>query len=265
MFQAQWLSYHYNVNVHAQVPDPFILLNQLLLSHVNVKWQLELYDSESMNRHPRLFPNPFDAYQINCISQIIEAANGFSNIQISGTQAEGWCCLWIGNSVTTWEDAKFSFSCGWIQFQKEDLNNFTSNFITTCNSLSATQVHKLMIGSPYPGLLWWKLLGKLPRIEELELYSDSVYTIGAAWRANLAPAVLPALWKVRIVDSFLTGPQQYAVLGDPPVRKIVRLPIHVEDDVASFQDLESAEKKLEDMSKGLLKLLQGLGRKVYLC
>ena len=78
MFQAQWLSYRYNMNVHAQVPDPFILLNQLLLLHVNVKWWLELYDSESMNHHPRLFPNPFDAYQINCISQIIEAANGFS-------------------------------------------------------------------------------------------------------------------------------------------------------------------------------------------
>ena len=165
----------------------------------------------------------------------------------------------------TWEDAKFSFSCGWIQFQKEDLNNFTSNFITTCDSLGATQVHKLVIGSPYPGLLWWKLLRKLPGIKELELHSDSVYTIGAAWRANLAPVVLPALRKVRIVDSFLAGPRQYAVLGDPPVRKIVQLPIHVEDNVVSFQDLESAEKKLEDMSKGLLKLLQGLGRKVYLC
>ena len=67
------------------------------------------------------------------------------------------------------------------------------------------------------------------------------------------------------MDSFLAGPQQYAVLGDPPACKIVQLPIHVEDDVASFPDLESAEKELEDMSKGLLKLLQGLGRKVYSC
>ena len=173
-----------------------LLLNWLLLLHVDAKWQLELYDSESMNHDPRSFPNPFDAYQINCISRIIEAANGFRNIQISGTQAEDGCCLWIGNSVMTWEDAKFSFSCGWIQFQKEDLNNFTSNFITTCDSLGATQVHKLVIGSPYPGLLWWKLLGKLPGIKELELHSNSVYTIGAAWRANLVPVVLPALQKV---------------------------------------------------------------------
>ena len=252
------------VTVHAEVPDPFILLNRMLLSHVDAKWRLVLYESveQAMDLDPRSFRNPFDAYQIGYFSQIIEATNRLKQIQISGTQEEGWCRLWAGNSVTTWEDAKFCLSCGWTE--EVNLNNFTSNFITTCDSLGAAWVHKLVIGSPYPSLPWWKLLGKLPGIEELELYSHSVYTIGAAWRpgANLAPAVLPALRKVRIVESFPASPRQYAILGDPPARKIVRLPIHAEDDVASSPDLESAEKELEDMSKGLLKLLRGLGRKI---
>jgi hypothetical protein len=68
---------------------------------------------------------------------------------------------------------------------------------------------------------------------------------------SFAPAVLPALRRIRIVDSQL-DPQYYAAIGDPPARRIVRLPSSTEDDV-------SAEKEIQDMSRGLLRLLRGLG------
>jgi len=74
--------------------------------------------------------------------------------------------------------------------------------------------------------------------------------LGRAWKSRLAPAVLPALRRVRIVDSGID--YQYAIIGDPPARRIVRLPSSTEDDV-------SAEKEIENMSKGLLRFLQGLG------
>ena len=65
---------------------------------------------------------------------------------------------------------------------------------------------------------------------------------------KLPPAVLPALRRVRIVDSELD--HRYAIIGDPPVRRIVRLPSSTEDNV-------SAEKDIGTMSKGLLRLLEG--------
>ncbi|KAN0140544.1 hypothetical protein V8E53_001753 [Lactarius tabidus] len=205
-----------NLIVRARVPDPFILLNRLLLSHVDAKWRLELHASALYDHS---IHKPFPC-QIDYLSQIVEAANGFKHIQISGTQTEGWCRLWTGNALTTWEDAKFCFCCGWVWFRKD-------NFISTCDALGAARLHKLVIDSPQPGLpmsSWWKLLGNLPGIEELELHPASVDTLGAAWMVNLAPAVLPALRKVRIVDPSIASPRQYAIIGDPPARKIVLLP-----------------------------------------
>jgi hypothetical protein len=254
-----------NLVVRAREADPFILLHRLLLSHVDVKWRLELYASAPYYEYSiHLSP-----YQIDCLSQIVKAADGFNHIQISGTLTEGWCRLWTGNALTTWEDAKFCFCFGWdgFGFRKESLYHFTQDFMTTCVALGAARLRKLVIDSPQPGLpmsSWWKLLGKLRGIEELELHLASVDTLGAAWEVNLAPAVLPALRKVRIVDPSLASPQQYAIIRDRRERKIVRLPSYAnsEDDIASFPDLVPVEKELESMSRGLLRLLRGSGRKI---
>ena len=251
-----------NLIVRAHTPRSFILLNRLLQTHVDAKRRLELCVSAEGEHW--MFCKPLDAYQVDCLSQIVKATNGFKHTQISGTRAnKGWCRLWTGNAVTTWEDAKFCLSFGWVWFQDKSLDHFYA----ICHALGATQVHRLVIDSPHPGLRmssWWRLLEKLPGVEELELNSASVDTVGAAWTVSLAPAVLPALRKVRIVDSSLASTQQYAILGEPPARKIVRLPSYAEDDVASFPDLESAEKELEGISTGLLKLVRGLGRKLPL-
>jgi hypothetical protein len=248
-----------NLIIRAREPDPFMLLHRLLLSHADAKWRLELYSSAPyQNSINKPFP-----YQIDYLSQIIEAANGFKHIQISGTQTEGWCRLWTGNALTTWEDAKFCFCCGWVGFRKENLYNF----ITACGTLGAARLGKLVIDSPQPGLpmsSWWKFLWSLRGIEELELHLASVDTLGAAWEVNLAPAVLQALRKVRIVDPSLASPQQYAIIRDRRTRKIMRLPSYAnsEDDVASLPDLVPVEKELESMSRGLLRLLRGSGRKI---
>lgn len=243
-----------NLIVGADSADEFILLNRLLRPHVDAKRRLEMYVSEAYGYCSVL--GSFDAHRINYLSQIVEAAYGFKNIHISGAPTECWCRLWTGGAVTTWEDAKFCLSFEWAGFRKESLHDF----ITVCDALGMARVRKLVIDSTYPGppmSTWWKFLERLPGIEELELYSASVDTLGAAWKVNLAPAVLPALRRVRIVDpGEVTSPLQYTIIGDPPVRKIVRLSRSTEGVVAPFPEMVPAEKELENMSKGLLRLLR---------
>lgn len=185
-----------------------------------------------------------------------DAANVFKHIHISGAQRGIWCRLWTGDADTTWEDAKFCRSFEWPKFQKRSLNHF----ITICETLGMARVRRLVIDSTYPGppmSIWWKLLEKIPGIGDAELYPASVDTLGAAWKVNLAPAVLPALRRVRIVDrGEVASPRQYTMIGDPPVRKIARLLRSAGGDVAPFPELVPAEKELENMSKGLLRLLR---------
>ncbi len=96
---------------------------------------------------------------------------------------------------------------------------------------------------------WWKLLKGLPGIEELELSSTSTDALDDAWKSNTGPSVLPALRRVRI------GLLQYAIIGDAPPRRIVRL---VSDGVTFLEG--SAKNEVDNMSGGLLRLLQGWGR-----
>jgi len=48
---------------------------------------------------------------------------------------------------------------------------------------------------------WWNLLGKLSAVEELELRVDAVRELKLAWDVDDAPAILPALRSVRIVQA----------------------------------------------------------------
>jgi hypothetical protein len=250
-----------NLVVRAHSPNVFIRLNQLLLLHIDAKRRLELIVSDD-HEHRSPFLCFVNTYQIGCLSQIAEAANGFRHIQISGTQTEGWCRLWTGTTLTTWEDAKFGLSFKWIGFQEDSMDRF----ITMCCTLGVARVRRLVIDSPPPSLptsYWWKLLGILPGIEELELYPVSLHTLGAAWKVKLAPAVLPTLRRVQILDPKLASPRQYTIIGDPPSRKIVRPPGTTKDNRATSSEMVFAEKELKNLSKGLLKLLRGLGRNLH--
>ena len=243
--------------VHSDSPREFILLNWLLLLHVAAKRRMELCVS-----FPEYTPEyNLNSYWVDCLSPIAEAANGFKHIHVSGEQKKGRCRLWTGNAATTWEGAKFCLSLEWSGFDAESLHHF----ITICDQLSAAQACRLVIDSPnlgLPVLFWWKILETLPGIEELELYAASVVALGTAWEAKSAPAVLPALRRVLILDSELASRRQYEIIGNPPVRKIVRLPSSTEGNVARSPEVVPAEKELENMmSKPLLKLLRGFGRK----
>ena len=249
-----------NFIVQADSPNEFILVNQLLLLHVGAKRWLELPVSVFQRQL-------FDVYYIDNLSPVVEAANGFQHIHFSEARKEGWFHLWTGNAVTTWEDAEFCLCVEWkapeVWLSRENLRSF----VTFCDAIGAALVRKLVIDSPSPSLqksYWWKILEGLPGVEELELYPTCVDALGGAWkakRASRAPAVLPALRRVQIVDSELNNSSpQYSIIGDPPARRIVQLPSSTEDNVAPFPEVVSAEKELENLSKGLLRLLQGSSR-----
>ncbi|KAH8977655.1 hypothetical protein EDB86DRAFT_3000333 [Lactarius hatsudake] len=197
-------------------------------------------------------------YCIDDVLTVVGATDRFQHVHFSGTQKEGWFRLWTGDAVTTWEDAEFCLYAEWraARLSRENLRDL----FALCDVLGAARVRRLVIDSLSPTLpksYWWKLLANLPRIEELELHPASVDVLGSAWKVNRAPAVLPALRRVRITDPKLDNPSQYAIIGDPLARRIVQLPTSTEDDVAPSPEMVSAEKELESLSKGLLRLLRG--------
>ena len=102
----------------------------------------------------------------------------------------------------------------------------------------------------------------LPGVEELELYYTDIGQGGFwrdVWEVRTAPAVLPALRRVRIGAGLYYATHHYAIVGNLPTRKIVRLQYpDSTDSVVAVSEAESAERELEDLSSGLLKFLRGL-------
>ncbi|KAI9432481.1 hypothetical protein H4582DRAFT_1883901 [Lactarius indigo] len=242
--------------VSATPPDQFIVLNQLLLLQVGARRRLELPSSAFHSKF-------FDMYSIDDLLPVVEATNRL-HIHFSGTQMEGWFRLWTGNAATTWEDAEFCLYTEWraARLSRENLRDL----FALCDALGAARVRNLVIDSLTPALpksYWWKLLENLPEIEELELSPTSVDVLGSAWKVNKAPVVLPALQRVRIMGPKLDNSSpQYAITGDTLARSIVRLPSSTEGDVAPSPKVVSAEEELENMSKGLVKLLRGSAGRV---
>ncbi|KAH9174537.1 hypothetical protein EDB89DRAFT_549474 [Lactarius sanguifluus] len=252
-----------NVIAHTSFcPDTVIFLNQLLSLRPGAKRRLELHLSEFCDW---IGHNDW----IEGLSPILEGAGGFQNIHFSGEQKEGWFRLWTGSAATVWEDAKFCIFAEWRQLGGAyTRSDSSSRFV----ALGVAQARKLVIDlpSPHPEKFWyrkkdlslsywWQPLEKLPGIEELELRSTVVRRIAGAWEVSKAPAVLPALRRVRIVapELDLLSPQ-YAIIGDLRPRRIIRLPNCTEDDVTLFPEVVSVEKEIENVSSGLLTLLQGL-------
>ncbi|KAH9009861.1 hypothetical protein EDB83DRAFT_2531065 [Lactarius deliciosus] len=243
--------------------DPFMLLNQSLLLRAGAKRRLELDLYEFLSWVD-------DEGWTEYLSLLLKAADGFRHIHFSGEQREGWFRLWTGSAATAWEDAEFCLFAKWKQLggantnRRESLSHFVA--------LGVAQVRKLVIDlpSPHPEKFWyrkkdlsrsywWELLEKLPGIEELELRTTVDRKVARAWEERRASAVLPAVQKVRIVAPKLDllSPQ-YAIIGDLPHRRIIRLPNSTEGDVTLFPEVVCVEKEIENVSSGLLALLQGL-------
>lgn len=243
--------------VRAYSPNEFILLHRLLSLPAGAKRRLELFT-------PWLCSWFSNVGWADGLSPVLGATGGFQNVHLSGGDGKGRFRMWTGNAATIWEDAEFCLYMEW----RGDVppTSHLNDFIPMCEALGTARARRLAIISPSLGLprsYWWELLEKFSGIEELELCPAGVDALGDAWKANNAPAVLPALRRVRIVDSELDGPSpQYAIFGDLPARRIVRLPNSTEGDITSFPEAVSAEKELKNMSSGLLRLLlQGPDRK----
>jgi hypothetical protein len=247
-------------------PHTFLLLNQLLLLPADAKRRLELHLSRFCGWIPGL-------EDWTGLSPLLDAADGFQHIHFSGEYKEGWFRMWTGGAATTWEDAEFCLFAEW----KNDYggSGMQSQFVKVCDALGVARARMLVVHltavdrwkfifkkrqNDLSESYWWKLLEKLPGIEELELYPTGVGASGGGvWKVSTAPAVLPVLRRVRIVAPELDDSwRQYAIIGDSPARRIVRLPKSTEDNITSFPEAVSAEKELENLSSGLLIFLQGL-------
>ncbi|KAH9051061.1 hypothetical protein EDB87DRAFT_1752156 [Lactarius vividus] len=180
---------------------PFTLLNQSLLLNAGAKRRLELHLPEFCD---------WIGHE--------EAADGFRHIHFSGEQKEGRFRLWTGNAGTAWEDAEFCLFAEWRPFGGANTSG------------GVAQARKLVIDlpSPHPEKFsytkkdlsesyWWELLEKLPGIEELELRSTVEGKIAGAWEVSVAPALLPAMRRVRIVAPRLDLPSpEYIIIGAVP-------------------------------------------------
>jgi len=242
-------------------------LNQVLSLHVGAKRRLELHLSKFCDWVSRL-----DVW--TGLSPLIEAADGFQHIHFSGEYNIGWFRMWTGSATTAWEDAAFGLFVEWNQSG----GNWNTHrielgpcFIGVCGALGVGRARRLVLHltavdpwnffykkrhNDLSKAFWWDLLEKLPGIEELELHPTGVGASGGeVWKVSTAPAVLPALRRVWIVAPELyDSSPQYAIIGDPPGRRIVRLPNSTEGDITSFPEAVSAEKELENLSSGLIAL-----------
>ena len=180
------------LTVRSYSPDDFIMLNQLLLLHVDAKRQMEL----SLKRFRDSF---YDRFRIDNLLPVIEDAGGFQHAQLSGAQTEGWFRMWTGNAMTTWEAAKFCLHAEWRVHRDRGFIMGLRSFIKFCDKLGAARVRRLVIDACSPALqgsYWSIILHNLPRIEEVELSPTSV----DLWKGVGAAAMLPGLQRVRIVD-----------------------------------------------------------------
>ncbi|KAN0140548.1 hypothetical protein V8E53_001757 [Lactarius tabidus] len=237
-------------------PETFVLLNRLLLLNDGAKRRLELHLSEFCGWFP------FEG-----LLPVIEAAGGFQHVHFSGDLKKGWFRIWTGCAATAWEDAAFCLFAEW----KTRVGSYPerSKLRSHFYGLGMAQARRLVIDFPHVDVwkfklkdlsmsYWWGLLKMLPGIEELELYLTGAGVPGDVWKVSKAPAVLPALRRVRIVaDGTYASPRYYAIVGDLPTREIVQVPNITEVDTTSVSEL-SAENELENMSGGLLRFLQGL-------
>ena len=137
----------------------------------------------------------------------IPAARRISHIQLYGGNLDGRIRIWAGApSVTDYEDAEFSFSLHWSKaFSTGQFRSPIFHLASLCVLLGSVTARALIFDrlAPYydntrPVL--WAFLGKLIAVEELELHCNSAVELWDAWRNNDAPAVLPALRRIRLVN-----------------------------------------------------------------
>ena len=145
------------------------------------------------------------AFWAPSVLTLIKAARGLRHMRLSGGIREGSVCLWTGDLGH--EEAAFSFGVNWRYrswgdppipiFRLTELYDLLGVEGVLTLSHSFTLRGQIDLVRRY----WWDLLGKLSAVEDLELHVHAVRELKVAWDVDDAPAVLPALRSVRIVQA----------------------------------------------------------------
>ncbi|KAI9453463.1 hypothetical protein BJY52DRAFT_1173616 [Lactarius psammicola] len=194
-----------NFVVRADSPRFFVLLNEHLSLPKGAKRWMELRTLAvaGWDRWARWFAT---------LPPVIEAANGLKHAYLSGGAKGGTFRVWTGDMDPVCEDAEFCFEMYWYG-SPPDPPNPTGPFPTgltspiyhlpvLCDMLGASRwVRNLELEghSELPNSFWWELLQTLQAIEHLEIHSSAAHALYSAWNDVGAPAVLPALQRVRLV------------------------------------------------------------------
>lgn len=188
--------------VRADSPRFFALLNEHLSLPKGANRWLELHTLavSGWDRWARWFAT---------IPAIIEGANGLQHAYLSGGAKEGAFRVWTGDMDTDCEEAEFCFDMYWYGSPINPPDPYPTSLASPifhlpalCDMLGASaRVRNLGLEghSELPKTLWWALLRKLQAVERLEIHSGAANALYSAWNDVGAPAVLPALSRVRFV------------------------------------------------------------------
>ena len=190
--------------VHADSPRYFALLNRRIAAPQSAKRRLELRTLAltGWDRWLRWFTIMLPA---------IQAANGLQHVSLRGGAKGGTFRMWTGDAETCFEDAKFGFEMFWYGSPTTTMDMHLSSPIfhlgSLCDLLGATDHGRFLVleGDPradldLPPSCWWRLLEKLPAIEQLDLHPNAVAALYSAWDDVGAPAILPALQTAKLLS-----------------------------------------------------------------
>ena len=196
---------YFTVDVDAGSPIIFALLNRRLSLPDGAKRRLHSHQNvdsyASKPWSPSILAIP------PSLREVIQAAKGLQNVQLSGGPLVGSFRLWTGD--VGYEEAEFSLGFSW-KFILTDRGKPTAfDLATLCGLLCVERVRMLtlLINSetleglgPSGRSFWWTLLGRLSTVEELELCPDAVRNLHYARRGGVG-VVFPELRSLRMVQA----------------------------------------------------------------
>jgi len=187
---------HFMVGTRARAPAIFAMLHQRLALPDGAKRRVRACKSSDWDD---------SAFWAPSVLTLINAAKGLRHMRLYGGARLGTVRLWTGDLGN--EEAAFTFEVRWWLdghweepspvFHLARLYDLLGVEDVLTVSLFFTPHGRIDLGRGY----WWNLLRKLSAVEELELRVDTLRELEFAWDVDNAPAVLPALRSVRIVQA----------------------------------------------------------------
>jgi len=187
---------HFTVGTRSRAPAIFAMLHRRLTLPDDAKRRVRAWRSSDWDH---------SAFWAPSVLTLITAAKGLRHMRLSGGIQGGSLCLWTGD--LGYEGAAFAFELRWRLGCWGEVLSPMFRLAELCDLLGVEDVLTLALFINPLGCIklgrryWWNLLGKLSAVEELELRVDAVRELKLAWDVDDAPAILPALRSVRIVQA----------------------------------------------------------------